>query len=57
MFVCKLSALQRYSKMSLIWRMGTVRGEHGVGGRKGAWWLLAGGIRASRGTFSSLYFV
>ena len=25
-----------------------------VGGREGAWWLPAGGIRASQGTFSSL---
>ena len=24
-----------------------------VGGREGAWWLPAGGIRASQGTFSS----
>ena len=25
-----------------------------VAGREGAWWLPAGGIRASQGTFSSL---
>ena len=25
-----------------------------VGGREGAWWLPAGGIRTSQGTFSSL---
>ena len=24
-----------------------------VGGREGAWWLPAGGMRASQGTFSS----
>ena len=34
-----------------------VRGEHvqGCMGREGALWLPAGGIRASQGTFSSLF--
>ena len=36
-----------------------VRGEHVQGyigrGREGALWLPAGGIRASQGTFSSIY--
>ena len=33
------------SKCRVVW----------VGGREGAWWLPAGGMRASQGTFSSFY--
>ena len=29
----------------------------GVGDREGDWWLPAGGIRASQGTFSSLFLL
>ena len=65
MFVGQLLLLLKHiSKMYLIRILSfigdlrfSVRGEHMLGGwgggRERGWWLPAGGIRASQGTFSS----